>query len=488
MKKKIILSYPEKRVREKVSSIAYGIMPIARALLKAGFEVQILDTRVQDYHNVDLKGVLLFGISTMTGPQIKHGIELAQWVRKTNKDIPIVWGGIHPTLLPEETAKNKFVDIVVRGEGEETIVELAKRLQEGKGYDDLPGLTFRNGKNIVSTQNSHHVDLNTPGLPPYHLLDKSKYDFKDFTSYCSSRGCPHRCNFCFNQEFYKGKWHSRNIDHVITDIKWMKKNLKCKRIGLIDDNFFVNKKRVEDICNLLIKEKVNVKWSAMCRYNYFDNYNLAFLRLIKKAGCYELGLGAESGSPRILKLVKKDITVKQILEGTKKCVQAGIHPVVSFMCGFPEETKEDVLQTLDVIDKLRKIDPDVEINGLFIYTPYPGGELFEILRDKYKVKFPRSLEAWSKWDFSSREILTWYPKDYLRFISTVSTIVRYQFLLPNLKKYAKKYPFKPTSLMFFASNWFFELSSKIRWKMRWFGMPFEWDAWDYVNRKVRGEH
>ena len=146
------------------------LLPLAAVLLENRHKVKILDEQFEDYKSVDLRDYDYVGISTLTGPQIMNGLKIAKHIRNKDASIPLIWGGVHPSLMPEQTAENECVDIVVRGEGEETLLELIARLEAGKQYEDVPGITFKKNGKIVSTHEKEFVDLNKLPLMPYHLL------------------------------------------------------------------------------------------------------------------------------------------------------------------------------------------------------------------------------------------------------------------------------------------------------------------------------
>ena len=219
----IVLVYPGK-FRAPDPQVPLAILHIAASLQQEGFNVHILDMRLNDYRRFVVGNPLFVGISCMSGLQIKYALEFAKQVRQQNPSVPLVWGGVHPTLLPEQTICNDLVDIVVRGEGELIIKDLANALSQNQPLEDVTGITYKINDAIKSNPDGKVIDLDEiPVDLPYELLDMNKYpSFRSGRFHIqTSRGCPHRCGFCYNTIFNKNRWrakcceksHRRNPTH-----------------------------------------------------------------------------------------------------------------------------------------------------------------------------------------------------------------------------------------------------------------------------------
>ena len=319
--KKILLLYPRTGFDPIKPRMPSSLIYLGTYLKEQGYQPIIIDTRVDSNFEKKIKEniseSIAVGITTMTGMQILFALHLAKLIRNISKNIPIIWGGVHPTLLPEQTIKNEFVDIIVRGEGEETFLELIQNLEQKKEINDIKGITFKNKKgDIINNKDRPFLDINKLPMPDWDLIDYNKYRIFDVMS---ARGCPHRCTFCYNKKFNNRMWRSKNADLVLNEIVYLVKKYNIKQLNFIDDNFFTNKKRVEDICKGLIERKIDIKWRASCRIDYLNNYDETFLNFLNKAGLAELFIGAESGSQPILDNIKKDATIEQALNAVKKC-------------------------------------------------------------------------------------------------------------------------------------------------------------------------
>lgn len=457
-----------------------SILPIGGMLDKNGYKVEIFDARLEDYRNLNLNNTMWVGITTMTGRTIKQGVEISKYVKEKDKDIPVVWGGVHATLLPEQTVAHPNVDIVVRGEGDITALELTKALETGDSLSNVRGITYKNDGDIISTPNRPFMNLDDAADLPYHLLKneyKRQYSIDTTFFYPDSRGCPHRCRYCYNTIYCNSIWRSKSVDKIISELKWIAENYHPENILFLVDNFFVNKKRVEEILKRKIEEGLDFEWWGDCRANYFDKFDDDFLGLLKKSGCKGLNIGAESGSQRVLDFIKKDITINQILNTVEKMKKFELDTMLFFVIGFPTETLDETYQTLDLIDRINKINKKAE-SFISVYTPYPGTSLYDLVVEKYGYKLPQTLEAWGGWLFSSEKNITWFTPEYSHFLQSIAQISRFRIIKfghpSNLKDFAKQILKLP-----------FSIAAKLRWRYREFRYPIEWKIWSAI-QKSRG--
>ena len=476
MKKEVILVFPGKSsIRPQ---LPLSCLFLAKTLEKKGYTPKIIDMRLEDYNLLDLKidDVICVGISTMTSPMILHGIEFAKQVRDVSPHTPIVWGGIHPSLLPNQTILNDYVDIVVRGEGELTLLELVQKLESEESLENVKGITYKENGTIKANPDREWMNLNEIGTLPYHLIDMNKYNITEFT-YQSSRGCPYNCGFCYNRAFNKKSYRFKSSENVLKDLEYIVNKFNLKQINFDDDNFFVHRKRVEEICRGILERNFNIDWYATCRINYFAKYNSEFINLLKDSGCKKILFGAESGSTNILKSIDKDIEVEETISAVKKCKEAGIIPILSFMCGFSNETREDVDKTLDFIDKIKEIYDKVLINGLFLFTPFPNTPLANKLREM-GYQPPPNLEEWGKILYGHVTNQPWFGKKYLDELITISDIVRFRYF--NEFGFSSRLKSEFHILPYLIFNYLFLISARIRWKYKYFRFPIEWKVWSYI--------
>jgi anaerobic magnesium-protoporphyrin IX monomethyl ester cyclase len=477
--KEVLLVYPGK-YKAPDPQVPLALLHLAASLRQEGHNVKILDMRLEDYRQCRLGNPLFVGISCMSGLQIRYALEFARYVKDQGVSCPIVWGGVHPTLLPEQTARHELVDIVVRGEGELIVKDLTQRLSAGCPIDDVAGITYKSEGEIKSTPDGKLIDLDQiPVELPYDLLQTSKYPaIKSGRFHIqTSRGCPHRCGFCYNSLFNKQKWRGKSPKRVLDEIEHIvKKFPNVKIIDPIDDNFFVDKKRVEDICHGLLDRQLTVQWRANCRFDYLSTYDKEFLALLEKSGCVELDFGGESGSSRLQEIIHKDVTADQMLQSVKalRTWAPTIEPYVSWMSGLPSETDEDLAKTFNLMDQMQVANPKTQHYGIFVYTPFPSPVLDQLPNG---FQLPTSLEEWSEiavFHFDP----PWHSKKQLAKLHTISAVTRCAFY-PEARINERNFTFR------FAYGIMNKLA-RYRWRHRYFGFPIELKIAGAAERKLKG--
>ncbi len=436
--------------------------------------------RLEDYRHYNVGSSLFVGISAMSGQQIRYALEFARYVRLQASYVPIVWGGVHPTLLPEQTASNEYVDIVVRGEGELVVKDLADALLEDQPLDEVLGLTYKVNETIKSTPDGKVINLDDIPLNlPYDLLLLDRYpSFRAGRFHIqTSRGCPHRCGFCYNSRFNHTKWRGKSPNRVLDEIQWViQKYPHIKIIDPIDDNFFVDEYRVKQICQGLLDRNLGVQWRANCRFDYLANYSKDFLELLEKAGCVELDFGGESGSERLQTLICKDVTADEMLQSLENLRRfaPSIEPYVSWMSGLPTETDGDLTETFDLMDKMSQINPKTQHYGIFVYTPFPS-PVMDSLPSEFTA--PQTLEEWGNINVFHFDP-PWHTKAQNQKLHTISAVTRIAFY-PQAR-------IRERALAFKFAYALMNQMARYRWKHRYFSFPVEFKIVDAAARRFKG--
>ena len=385
---KITLVFPPNIYQTKQSMPPLGLAWIAAVLRENGFKtVSIIDSIANRYTNEEIIALLktaepdIVGISF--GTQIRfNAFGLAKLIKKELPSSLIVAGGPHPTLCAQDTLENiPEIDIVCRGEGEYSFLNLAREIEKKGNLETVKGISFRNQKGEVV----HNLpaplikDLDSLPLPARDLLSMEKYDQrttlsrKRCTNIMSSRGCPYSCVFCSVSEQWGHQIRYRSAKNVVEEIESV-----LRTYPFFDDVFTMDKSRVLEICRLIKERNLKIAWECEARANTIDE---EMTRTMKAAGCEFIDLGVESGSDRILKNIKKSITVAQAIQAVKAIKKAGIGLKVFIMHSLPGETYEDIKKTVFLSRYLYHKLKGVEGTTQGISIIYPGTELERMAKD-----------------------------------------------------------------------------------------------------------
>ena len=438
------------------------------------FAPRIVDARVEDYRGVPLDDVLLVGISSMTGPMIGNGLEIARHVRSVDPTIPIVWGGVHVSALPEQTLEHDLVDIIVRGEGEETLAEVATALADGQPLHGVLGCGFKdgNGTRVMNPERPFR-NIDRAERLPYDLIDMEAYraTYVEGFPYLSSRGCPHKCAFCHNLAYNRLSWRRKSPKFVVDEIEQIMKSFSVKKILIHDDDFFVDRRRIEGICREIIDRGIRVEFWSQSRYDYASKYTDEFLDLLKRAGFRQIAFGFESGCGRVLKFIRKGITLDQAFMTIRNFARNGVAIVTGFVVGFPTETWDEIMETLEVREKIMAMHPNLHVNAVWLYAYLPGTPLYEISLG-YGLQPPASLDEWGRWSFGEARLHPWFDKGTVEKLDTITTLSRFDYAKQyvfslNREQRIRKLGGRLRVALFHLVIGLYGLSARIRWKRRW---------------------
>ncbi|MFA5778962.1 MAG: radical SAM protein [Elusimicrobiota bacterium] len=381
--------------------------------------------------------IILVGFSVMTS-QVAHAARLSKYIKTKYPFISIIWGGIHPSLFPEDVLKSGFVDYVCIGEGEHTTHELLHTLKNKSDVNKVNGLCFLDNNKFVQTKPRPCHDLNELPYFNYDIFNYSRYKRRlvyrgdetmevNFGVMLTSFGCPYRCTFCINsnKKLFFGKYRSKSVRRICDEIEHLITNYSVNFFDFVDEDFFIKRSNIENFISEIKNRKLVFKWMASIRADAFDKkiVDSDMLVRLKDIGCYRLAIGAESGSQQILNKLKKDITVEQIYKSAELITSCGIGTTFSFMMGIPGETKSDILCTLKMIRRLKSISDILSVVGPQIFRPYPGGELYEECINIYHYSQPKTVEEWTNsmdilTGFDTIDKLIWiHDKNFVRKIS-----------------------------------------------------------------------
>ena len=305
------------------------------------------------------------------------------WLAELKKRLPrlrVAAVGPHVTALPEESLRSVGIDYVVRGEPERTAAELVKALSEARSLSSVDGLAWLEDGRMIQTGKRALIDrVDEIPFPARELFPNRAYSApfaksSPFGLILTSRGCPFRCVYCATRGYYGRSWRPRSVENVLSELSEMVEKYGLKDIGFWDDTFTVDRKRVMDVCRGILDRDLKIRWICLSRV---DTVDPEILDWMKKAGCYQIQFGVESGDEEVLKRLGKDITVAQIRDAFRWSKAAGIDPAAFFMFGNPGETEASVKKTIRLALELPASFASFNIN-----TPYPGSDLFEQMREK----------------------------------------------------------------------------------------------------------
>jgi len=475
-RQRIVLLKLEHNHRDVEIAPPFGALYLTSALEKAGFDAEVIhETGTPEnirriLSRLERIDPLFVGLSILTGPSLVPSLAASRAIKK-HSALPVVWGGVFPSMLPMDILRSGWVDIVAVGEGEETVVDLARHLAEkgptAAGLAAIRGIAYKdNGRLAINPRRPFIADLDF--YPPaWDHVDVKRYFFSERSFYSemgsrfpagkigtvmTSRGCPSRCGYCYNQFSNKRTFRAHSVRHVLAEIGWLKRDHLISGLIFLDDNFFSDPKRA-----LEIVRNLGLPWSASFRANYASLWGEGFLRTLRESGCLELRIGAESGSQRILDLMQKDIRVEDIQRAAELCRKVGIRALFNFMIGLPGETWAEMSETFSLMDELDKMGDNVVANGPPVYLPWPGTPLFD-LAVEHGFRRPERLEDWAV-NLGARQPSTPYVDRRAKFVN--------HFRILAYRKEIGKSPFHgPVRFLSFLA--------RKRWEKRAFRFPLDY--------------
>ena len=521
MNKKILLIQPRHGIWDGVFiRFPESVLSVAALPHAKGYDVKILDLRVTKEWIKILKDYLkdgspiCVGITALTGPAIKDLLTSVQIIKEFDNSIPIIFGGVHATLLPEQSLAHDGIDVVIKGEGDYTFYEVVKifeknNLDEVLRSDVLDGvkgiyyykktsnsgavnkhlesekvvkeenLTIKNphvngnyGNNIVFTGETPLImDLDTLPDTPYELLDLSKYNAADLgngisASFQTSRGCPFACKFCGNEVLQQRKMRSISVSKLVAKIKMFQSKYGYNSFLFVDDLTLAGRKQFIEFASALKEIRPKIAWSSTgIRANLISKLNEDDIQLLWDSGCRSLDIGIESGSARMLKHIDKADTKDNMLKANRIISTLPFKTKYTFIVGYPTETDTETNETVEFFLQLQKENPNI-YPMFFIYLPIMGTRLYDEIMEAKLFKTPKTLEGWV--DIDSTEWFykhdNWIPKSKRRELSMI--------MISSLfcSKMAKV---KFTTILGKLSFFLYHPIAKLRFKYKFFKLPAE---------------
>jgi radical SAM superfamily enzyme YgiQ (UPF0313 family) len=436
--KKIIFFFPAFSSQEATAPL--GILAVSTPLLRAGYEVRIIDSTITPNFQrrvlEELEDALCLAVSLVTGPMIRETVQIAKAAKALYPGKPVILGGWHPSLLPDQTLAAEYVDVVVKGQGEKALLEIVERVAAGASMKGIAGVGYKEDGRLVFNPPRDLKPIRE--LPPkaYHLADFDAYQRvcgRRWAMYTSSLACPFNCAYCTNEGVYGRKWNALEAEQVVEETTGLVTRYGLSLLWIVDDNFLVDRERAVAIAEGLVRSGVRFDWSIQASTNLVERLTVAELKLLRRAGLTQVSQGADSGSSKVLHMMNKDFQkVETIYEAASKLSQAGIRPSFNMIFGFPGEGDAERRESIRLIMDICRRYPGAEF-WTNIFTPYPGSPVMERAFE-LGIHVPNSLEGWV--DFFPRyTTLPWLNGRKHQRVQTMRDYLRVAFNRIPIGKY-----------------------------------------------------
>ncbi|HEY5101567.1 MAG TPA: radical SAM protein [Steroidobacteraceae bacterium] len=398
---KVVLYNP----RAVFFTMPLALLAIGSELDPAIYEVVTIDGRLDpDAENTLLSHIdaaVCLGVTVLTGAPISDALQMSRAAKRARPDLPVVWGGWHPSMFARECVLESSVDVAVRGQGEETFVEIVQRLAAGRSLEGCAGCTVRLANGSIQENPPRPLaQIEKFRAHDYGLIPVERYfklKGKRQLDYISSQGCNFRCAFCSDPFVYGRKWVGLEPTRMALRLKELWDRYHFDDVNFQDETFFTRRDRVQALAAKIIESGMKITWAATMRADQGVRLPDEVWASCKRSGLRRLLVGVESGSNEMLKRIRKDIKIEQVHQTAEKMLQYGIAGHFPFIVGFPDESDASIQATLDCAKRLRSMSPDF-LTPIYYFKPYPGSELvIEAVARGFQL--PDTLEAWAQFDY-----------------------------------------------------------------------------------------
>ena len=474
---KVVLFFPAFSSLEATAPL--GLLAISTPVLRAGYKITIIDSTITPNFKArvlrEVQDALCLGVSLVTGPMIRETVDIVRAVKSWNKNFPVILGGWHPSLLPDQTLQTESVDIVVRGQGEDAMLEVVQRLENGDSLRGALGVGFKEGGEMIF--NPERPLKPIIDLPPkaYHLADFDAYERvcgRRWAMYTSSLACPYNCSYCTNAGVYGRKWNALSPQQFVEETMDLTTRYRLELLWVVDDNFLVDIDRALQIAEGLVRAGANFHWSIQATTNLTARLSEEDLRLLCRAGLHQICHGVESASAKVLKLMNKGFQdLESVRQTAERCLKVGVRPSFNIIFGYPGEGPAERRETIRFVTDVCRRYPGAEF-WTNIFTPYPGSPIMGQV-EEYGIEVPDSLEGWADY-FPRYTVLPWLKgKDHAR-LQTMRDYLRIAFDRVGITNY------EPSSMIQVLQR---SLRYPARWRLDRDFYAFPLELW--VNRKLK---
>jgi len=385
-------------------------------------EVVLIDGRLESDAEravlAQLDGALCLGVTVLTGAPISDALRISRAAKRARPDLPVVWGGWHPSMFSRECLREDAVDITVRGQGEATFAEIVARLAAGRSLIGCAGSTVRLPDGTIHENPPRPLEgVDRFRAHDYGLIPVERYfelKGKRQLDYISSQGCNFRCAFCSDPFVYGRKWVGLEPARMALRLHELWERYRFADVNFQDETFFTRRDRVRELAERIIESKMSITWAGTMRADQGVRLPEEVWARCKQSGLRRVLVGVESGSDEMLKRIRKDIRLEQVFHTAQRMLRHKIGGHFPFIVGFPDESDASVAATLECAKKLRSMSPDF-LTPIYYFKPYPGSELVnEAVARGFRL--PETLEAWSQFDFVAGDPGPWVSSHKFRLI------------------------------------------------------------------------
>jgi len=358
-----------------------GLGYLAAVLEKNDYQVDVIDCQILKLTNEEFRGEIakrkpdIVGVTSST-LTYQTAMNLVKISREACPNAVILAGGPHVTFWDDHALEEcPELDVVVRREGENTILELAQRIEAGKSYTDVVGITCRVNEKIVRNADRPYIeDLDSLPFPARHLWPMERFrELEDILYLAASRGCVYWCEFCATVRMHGRKYRFRSPKNIVDELEHLNKTYGITKFTFCDDAFTVDQARTEELCNEILRRGLKIEWNCGSRV---DMVTKELLRKMKEAGCVSFWCGLESGTQQVLDAMKKGISPELTEKVLGWVREAGMRPVPNVILGFPGETKQSAWDTIKFVEK---VAPDM-VGFYNVATPFPGTPMYDLVK------------------------------------------------------------------------------------------------------------
>jgi anaerobic magnesium-protoporphyrin IX monomethyl ester cyclase len=438
--RKIVFFFPAFTSTDATAPL--GILAVSTPLLQAGYEVRIIDSTITPAFQArvieELADALCLAVSLVTGPMIKETVQIARAAKALYPDLPIVLGGWHPSLLPDQTLAAEFVDIVVIGQGEEALLDVVRHIEAGEPPNGIAGVGYKEDGRLRFNPRRELRPLRDMPRKAYELADFDAYERvcgRRWAMYTSSLACPYNCGYCTNDGVYGRKWNALDPEQVSDELCDLASRYRLQLIWVVDDNFLVDRHRAVGIAEGICRRGVRFEWSIQASTNLVTRLTVEEWKLMRRAGLTQVAQGADTGSPQVMRLMNKTFqNLDMIHDAADRLSQAGIRPSFNMIFGYPGEGRAERRESIRLVMDVCRKYPGAEF-WTNIFTPYPGAPVMEHAFE-LGINVPKRLEEWADF-FPKYTVLPWLKGREHQRVQTMREYLRLSFHRETIGRYSR---------------------------------------------------